>query len=552
MDSRLVYAKTPAGDEAVRQSTRVVQRNLRMVLLQVDGKLSVAELAAKIGNPRLVETALRELEGGGFIVPQQQLSSFPGAMERLEPKAEQVSALSQFSTFGPRSRAMSEVWGADSSAASNFSVFEPPSRPGVAGQATPAARDGAGEKAPPRARRGFPLRYVGWGGLGLLLVLALLVLIYPYQRFKPDLEAAAGRLLQAPVRIAEVGVAFWPRPVLKLSGIRIGEAADSQIEQLRIASPLSLLGSRPRVLSKLEVVGASFDADRLAGLPLFRIGEAGPAVQRMRVERLTITARDLALRELSGDLLFRRDGGLEKASLENAERSVRLEVASAPQGLQFSMEGYAWKPFGGALVFDAMQAKGVLQKGKLLIHSLDTSALGGVLRGSWLLDWRTGLVMAGEGTLGRMDCRRLGAVFAPAMKLDGELSGALRLRSAGPDWAGLLANVEAALDADISRGVFHGLDLGEVVRRGAGQEVRGGSTKFDRLRASVTITPHQVVGRDVLMSAGMVGASGQFVAAAERPVDGSLVVTMQTSVASMRTPVRVGGPLSSLVAISSR
>src|SRR5574343_137879 len=69
MDANLVYAKTPTGDEAVRQSTRVVQRNLRMVLVQVDGKMSVEELSAKIGNPRLVQAALRELEEGGYIAP---------------------------------------------------------------------------------------------------------------------------------------------------------------------------------------------------------------------------------------------------------------------------------------------------------------------------------------------------------------------------------------------------------------------------------------------------------------------------------------------------
>ena len=69
MNPKLVFAKTPTGDEAVRQSTRVVQRNLRMVLVQVDGKLSVEELAGKIGDARLVDNALRELEEGGFIAP---------------------------------------------------------------------------------------------------------------------------------------------------------------------------------------------------------------------------------------------------------------------------------------------------------------------------------------------------------------------------------------------------------------------------------------------------------------------------------------------------
>ena len=69
MDNHLVYVKTPIGDEAVRQSTHVVKRNLRMVLVQVDGKLSVAELSAKIGNPQLVAAALRELEADGYIAP---------------------------------------------------------------------------------------------------------------------------------------------------------------------------------------------------------------------------------------------------------------------------------------------------------------------------------------------------------------------------------------------------------------------------------------------------------------------------------------------------
>ena len=72
MDKFLVYVKTPIGDEAVRQSTHVVKRNLRMVLVQVDGKLSVAELSTKIGNRQLVEAALRELESDGFIAPTME------------------------------------------------------------------------------------------------------------------------------------------------------------------------------------------------------------------------------------------------------------------------------------------------------------------------------------------------------------------------------------------------------------------------------------------------------------------------------------------------
>ena len=88
MDLGLVYVKTPTGDEAVRQSTHVVQRNLRMVLVQVDGKLSVAEMAVKIGNVQLVEDALRKLEEGGFIAPSQNGVTAPTVAGRCYVIAE--------------------------------------------------------------------------------------------------------------------------------------------------------------------------------------------------------------------------------------------------------------------------------------------------------------------------------------------------------------------------------------------------------------------------------------------------------------------------------
>ena len=101
MDLGLVYVKTPTGDEAVRQSTHVVQRNLRMVLVQVDGKLSVAEMAVKIGNVQLVEDALRKLEEGGFIAPSQNGVSVWEERDR-QVRASQSPALSEFSTFAAK------------------------------------------------------------------------------------------------------------------------------------------------------------------------------------------------------------------------------------------------------------------------------------------------------------------------------------------------------------------------------------------------------------------------------------------------------------------
>ncbi len=70
MDQNLIYVKTSAGEDAIQQRTRVIQRNVRMVLILVDGQSSVGDLSRKTGNPQLTENALSELEKGGLITPK--------------------------------------------------------------------------------------------------------------------------------------------------------------------------------------------------------------------------------------------------------------------------------------------------------------------------------------------------------------------------------------------------------------------------------------------------------------------------------------------------
>ena len=69
MDNEIVYRKTAAGEQAMQQRKRLMQRNLRMVLILVDGVSPVAELSKKTGDAQLTANALGELLQGGFIEP---------------------------------------------------------------------------------------------------------------------------------------------------------------------------------------------------------------------------------------------------------------------------------------------------------------------------------------------------------------------------------------------------------------------------------------------------------------------------------------------------
>lgn len=577
MDARQIFVKTHIGDEAVRQSTRVVQRNLRMVLVQVDGNLSVGDLSSKIGNQRLVEAALRELEDGGFIAPlqgqvlePQEPSSGVDEVKAEKPEpavvAETVSVPFPASRFSVLGNARPPVAVSPQPANSQFSSFGKPILPaaGYRAQAPVAAkpRDISPEREPeidpdPEQQRPITIRRWLLGApLGILVVLALLVLLFPYNRYKPDLEASIGQLLQAPVKIGSVGISVWPRFALNLSDIRVGEAEEAAIENMRISSPFSLIGSGPHQIETVDVSGTRVIADFLAGSALFRPlspDENRPLIHQINLEKFTVTARDLAVRDLVGQIAFKSDGSVEKAILRNDDAGLRIEAMPAGDGIALDIHGSGWKPLGDAMMFNSMQARGMLQKGKLVIQDLDTLFLGGVLKGSWLLDWgKGGLSMAGDATLQRIDCRKLATALVPTMNLDGELGGTMRLRGSGLDWNRLWQGAEAQIDADVSRGVLHGIDIGEAVRGGRGGTLRGGTTRFDRLRSRIVVNENQVVGRDLQMSAGMMTASGQFVAARGKPLEADLLINMQTSVSSVKAPVTISGVLPNLQVVSGK
>ncbi|WP_265942576.1 hypothetical protein [Dechloromonas sp. A34] len=526
-----------------------------MVLVLVDGNLTVQDLAAKIGNLHLVESALRELEEGGFISPSFEAVSIWDD-NKLQARNDQISALSQFSTFGPKTPTTEKVAGPGEVGRHSHSFDKPSPRP------SPKA---GGEKflfepdRPPEVllrdgERRISVRKAITSGLLLIVVLLIgLGVFYPYDNLKPAIESAATQYLQTPVKIGHVGLSFSPMPLLNLEDIRLGEEADSRIETIHIASPHLLLGSGMRRIPSVTASGAALTANRLVAI--FSTLGAVPAssenkllIQQLRVDHSLVSIRDLALHDISGEILFKADGTVERSSFQAAEHSIRLEAAPSPQGILLNIEGLGWKPGGLPASFSSLQAKGLLQKDKLLIQNLDTVFLGGIVKGNWLLDWRSGLVMAGEATLSRLDCRMISAAFAPSLRLEGELGGTLRLRGGGNDWESLWHSVEAMLDADVARGILHGVDLGEVARRGTGSVVRSGATKFDRLRAKLTINSGRTMGRDVHLDVGMMTAAGEFVVNRDRVVDGSLTVGIKTSVSSWVVPVRISGVLPDLVA----
>lgn len=545
MDNRQVYAKTPSGDEAVRQSTRVVQRNLRMVLVQVDGKLTVAELAEKLGNTRLVEHALSELEHGGYIVPVAEAARVWEESKRESRKSVQVSALSQFSTFGPRSVAGEQARGPISQA-SNFSSFGKPVLP--AARSAPAESAVAQDTGHDELTGGETKRHGGVlaAAVGVILLLGG-IFFFPASYYKPGVEQRLEHWLGAPVQVGEMAVSWLPRPIVRLHDVRIGAAGQAQVREIRADAPLALLRDGPG-LPDMVISGARLPADQLALAPLSTARSGAPG--RVRVEQLEVVAGDLALRDLEGELRFSADGRLQSAAFETLDRTLKLNLSpGAPgQGLELRLAGTAWQPRGAGWLFETMTASAVLQPGRLSVRDLEAAFLGGRLYGQGIIDWRQGIAMAGEARLNGVDLSRAAAIFVPAVHVEGRLDGELRWQAAGGQVAAALEQLSGTLSGGVAQGSWQALDLAEAVRRGPGAFLRSGTTRFERLTFGARFGSARIDLDTLGMEAPGVSATGSLTGTSGGELAGRFLVTS----GSQRQPVTLSGTLASPLAAVGR
>lgn len=397
MDPNLVYQKTDSGEEAMRQRTKVVQRNQRMVLILVDGKSSVADLCDKTGNPQMTVGALRDLEKDGFVVPvsaiesawmweqsrkiaqeiKAQVSSL-SSRKKDEPSAEAPADLSEYPVLHS---VFDEAKPTAQSAISVFSVAPAGPLPGATLGGFSAlgtekqvrekmkwrqpADDDADKKETVGKRRKMQFRKtkededvqikpirrghrssgLGWPMRALLALLllgvsaVLGVLFFPYGRYLPDAETALSQALGQDVKIGGMTVGFYPKPGLLLSDVRLGGGGAKGGLHLADVRVLPLPDSifSPRIVFRdVELSGLRLSPESLLALPVMLASVADPA-SPFSVQRVTLEKVDLSLRGLG----FSGLGGRLELDRSGLLQSFSLQTADRT----LHLEG---KPLGAA------------------------------------------------------------------------------------------------------------------------------------------------------------------------------------------------------------
>lgn len=589
MNEDAVYVKTEAGEDAVSKRT-IVQRNLRSVLIMIDGRTPVGHLAQQFGDPLIIEGLVGELEHRGLIrradgakfdsdADRSALSSIMVDIEDLisqpiTPVADDIRRAHERSSTAasplldefaaglpelaaptpvePKIQAQPDAANEDVRSAIRRAMISAENAvpsDGVGergGGAFKRLRDifagrvsGVGRPGPPGSTAG---RLVVGGGVTVLLLVALFFL-YPYSRHLPQMEQMATELLGQPVRIGAVSPSLFPEPSIALEGVTVA-GGKFEIGMVKLIPRVSTLFAERTVMREIRIERAGLD---IAFLPdLSRQQGINWSSRWLEVEHVSVVDSSLllldgALSRLQGTLTLNPDGALTQLSLTTTDGAMKVDAAIESGIWKLAIKALGWQtPGSPSLLFDVFEASGTLNRQRLQLDKVDIKLYDGYAVGSIALDWGEAMRVEGEITTSRLNIEGLTKVFAPTLLVVGDLSATVAITGEGARLADVQRSLSASGKLGVQRGKIERVDLVQAVRIPRPDGVRGGNTRFDELDAEVVADAGGLRLTSVVMQSGLVGAAGS-VRLADGRIDGRLDVSLQSSAASVRAPVSISG-----------
>lgn len=608
MNAEQIYCKTPEGERALVQRTRLVQRNLRNVLILVDGVATVADLTRKLGDGNFLRASLGELLRGGFVetVEENRVrrgleavnapEGEPKTIPVPDPTPQPISLPPQLESILPEH----SRWREDLEATVDDALLEPEpetvreppayieparkepfwrrwfgARPRQAAVATDdapapalAPRETETSDRKPVKVRIKPIRRgvaseprTNWFSrilMALLILLALAVVaivVFPYDRYRQDIEARASAWLGQPVSVGEVHFSLTPRPGIVLDGVQTGGERGVAIGSVRVVpSLLSLFGNKWRV-GTVVLQRSAIDQRAILALLDPRKAPVSDAVkiEKIAVEGATLSFAGMAVEDVSGSIALTPEANIEEIDLRTGDGSLRLTVLPQPKsGLKLSLTSTGWRlPWRGGVPVDSIAAEGLLTRTALRIDKMEIRTLGGAINGSGNIDWQQQVALSLQGSYARVGVPRLMALVEPAVRVQGEVSGKISLRASAVSFDSLGRALSGGGSFSLDRGTLDGFDLVEAVRSRSEAPIRGGSTKLEEFGGNISLDGGAWKLSGLRGNSGVMSTSG-YLNQTGGKVDGVMDVQLRGSANQVNVPVVISGTLADPLLLARR
>ncbi len=581
MDKNTIFVKTKEGEDAVRQRTRLVQRNLRNILIMVDGHATVADLAKRFGDENAAHAALAELQASSLIVESNSQLDFGATLppDDLGETAEDLPILTKQIDPDPSSSPNAAPEPQPASPPPFIEEIELPEPeyeslpPSPSHPAAPPKRISQPAATGPgwveriqaqfvRKERtptigpvdlepiGRGTKFFTWPVLVLFAVsvavlLALTLVLYPYGRHLPDIERRASAMMRDPVKVGDIGFSFLPRPHIALNNIRVGKNVHLTIASVRaVPDFFSLLGEK-KIFHEL-----AFDTVSVKDPGLSRLAQAGAGagssaaeIRHITLNNLNLAVGDVLLSGISGEVMMSGTGAPEKILLRNADGSLKLEMQPKGEGYRFAASGSNWKaPFKPSLVFQTIDMAGELRDSRLDLSKIDGKVFEGLIEGTASLNWAGSAALTSNLDLRRMNATKLLAALGTDLSAEGELTARLRLDAKAESLVKLTDALHAEATFEMKRGSVKRFDLSEAARSRTGSApTRGGETKFEQLTGTLQCDPKDCRLGNMRLSSGLFKASGNLGIVGNAKLSGGVDVELRSSAATLRMPLIISG-----------
>lgn len=554
-DPSSIYVRTPRGQALVLQPTQVVQRNLRIALMLVNGQHTTRDIVEQFGDPMVANAALQDLLRSGLIRLKDAgpvgaphgTSSATAAQHSLPPQRTEVPV-------GSAARAVVEAAGSSVRAAAERGHPEGSSRRRL----NDRPRDAA-EFATQRNRaigRSENRRFAwSWRRASILAVLSALiaaagtVLLYPYDRHRPQAEAVLTRLLGHPVKVGRIGLALSPKPGLMIEQVAAADGARLAVAAVRILPDPRFLFDGNLLLHEVALSRPEADAGALAEL-LRRLAaggaEVGFTIRNLRFSDGTVRVDDADLDGFSGSASFERNGTLKLVRFDSADGTLHGELAPDELGIAVKLSATGWSPslIRGASL-DHFDGQGRITADSLRFDSMEARLAEGLLKGQFSLNWNGGARADARLEMSHVSAGKLLAQARPGgLPLQGAITGAVRVVAQADRISRLKDNFALEGDVTVARGTLERLDLVEAVRTAGTSRVRGGTTRFEELSARIRIDGQTTKLSGVRIQSGLLRADGQLAIGANQKVSGTVVVELRGSYGQVRMPLSITGTVS--------
>lgn len=344
-------------------------------------------------------------------------------------------------------------------------------------------------------------------------------------------ERAAAARLGTPVKIGSTHFSTLPLPALRFEHVAIGPGGEVKIAAVTVKAGLRTLLEAKKHFEVVEMEGAQIPLSWFAATLWGKGQPDALRVDRVVARGIAIQVPGLELPAFNVDAKLDAAGGLQSVEGETADRTqvFTIEMKDSQGAIQYRAKPFTL-PFAGMVKFDDFVGSGTLTPSELVVAKFDAGVLEGSLSGSARLRWDAGWSLDGEFVARSMDPARITGKLVPTGRLEGK--GTFSMRAPTAEKLQDTARLDSTFT--VLRGTLGFIDLTRHLQGGTG---RGGTTAFEKMDGSASLSGGQVQLRRVRLDAGLLNATGEGVVDAQR----NLNARFQVELTSARTPLSLGG-----------